>query len=170
MSMLLSLRDLHTKLADLHHRSQKEEAEADELVEEVIDGLTLGWKYFYSNRNSTRRELTINGYKFACEIETVPWSIFKDPFTSYWIWTDLPLGRVEDLIAQVPEPLRKFLRPMEEFYPTESEARWNVHCGESLEALIALWRLWEPLYCPDYKPKKPNAKKTNAVRKVHSQG
>jgi hypothetical protein len=128
-------------------RLVKKELEDDtECEPETIDGVEVTLKMFYADRKSTRHEVRLDGYNFACEIEHTPWSIFEPITVNYWVWLDLPLSAVERLLASVRDP-EGAVSPMAEFYPTESAPRWNA-CVSELGDVLKLWKLWEPKYRP----------------------
>lgn len=145
--MLGDLSSLLHRLAEDHRLNQQQAREEVMSMPWDCDGVPIIRTYYYGQRGQDRWSLDFDGYPFATEIETTPWSIFKEPFTRYWVWTDLPKDKVNWLIRKVPEALRADLSPMEEFYPTESGARWNVK-AKSLESVCALWKVWEPEFRP----------------------
>lgn len=147
MSILSTLRDAQRNLSDTRLRMVKAAMEDNSEPEpETIDGVEVTMKMFYADRKSTRCEVRLDGYNFACEIEHTPWSIFKPITTCYWVWLDLPRGVVDRMLAAVKDPEGK-MSPMEEFYPTENAPRWNAHVRE-LSDVLKLWKLWAPKYRP----------------------
>lgn len=148
MSFLANLHETCNRVQQI--RKDAVEAEkAEEPVEEIMDGLPVKFRLFHSDdrRGETRREMLIDGYDFACEIEYVPWNILKGISMSYWVWLDLPKDLALKVIQQVKEPKDK-ITLMEEFYPTENgPARWNAHAKDPYD-VVALYKVWAPKYKP----------------------
>ena len=122
------------------------------------DGVSIQLRHYYSDRRHDRRQVFVDGYEFAMELEFVPWNIFKPITTRYWVWLDLPRYKVAELIHAAkldrektcPETGKKMVpaAPMEEFYPTESGPRWNASASD-LESVVKLWLVWAPKYRPN---------------------
>lgn len=112
----------------------------------VVDGCNVVCKPFYEDYHGReiRREVWVDGYNFACEIERFSYSIFKDDTVSYWVWIDLPRSRANQVIRKAGLSADAL---MEEFYPTEGELRFNAY-ARTLEEVVALWKIWQPLYKP----------------------
>lgn len=148
MSAISGFFETCQNLKQLHKRALREEAEEEGARECEVGGLPVAIKLYYDGPNSTRRTVFIAGYEFALEIECVPWNILQAIKVYYWVWTDLPRHKVDDLLDRMPSR-QESMSPMEEFYPTESAPRWNVH-ARNLEDVVALYKIW----APKYKPKK----------------
>lgn len=114
-----------------------------------VDGHQVVCKVFYQDwqGKEIRREVFVDGYKFACELERFSFNILKGGISvCYWVWLDLTRDRAERVIAEAGLPADAI---MEDFYPPENQPmRYNA-AVKTLEEVIALWKAWAPKYRPD---------------------
>jgi hypothetical protein len=135
-------------------RRMRESSEPGELEDEIVDGVLVNRKLFYHDYKQTRWEVSLDGTKFACELETWPGNFMKDITTSFWVWTGLTMGTLNTkLVPALPSEMRKdFNRPhyenvervayMEDFYPPEGlPMHYNLRCW-SIEDVVAIWKAY----------------------------
>jgi hypothetical protein len=147
MSLLVNLHELQQRLAGDHKQARERWAEGGEggdMEPEVIDGVTVVIKYEGSNRNTDYRTVLLDGYHFAREAETIPWSVFKDITVSYTCFTFLTEATLKALLQELN--LTKEFDIVEEWYPADDGiVRYNC-CTLELEHVVTLWKTWNARY------------------------
>jgi len=144
---LSSMRDLQDKLHLMHKQYQTESSENSEeenTVRELIDGVQVNIKYEGSNRNTDYSTVLLDGYHFARECETIPWSVFKSINISYVCFTFLSEPTLKELLKSLG--LTKQFVLVEEWYPADDKVlRYNC-ATKDLKAVITLWKSWKEKY------------------------
>jgi hypothetical protein len=142
--------DLPHKLKDIRQSALESREGEGPSEPETIDGVAVQMRLSYFDRRRSSTDVILDGYHFANEIETVPWSIFKDVRVWFDVWIGLRREKAEELldaaglsagrdgITLVPDP-----------YCEDGEPYYWVSVDE-FEAVLALWKVWAPLYRLDF--------------------
>lgn len=110
-------------------------------VADTIEGVEVFVKYEGScgrGSVSVYSGVFLNGERWATEIEYFPWSIFKDPSTTYRAGDYMSLATAKRSIKQAG--VSKFVEPVEEPYPSDDGVlRYGFACS-TLEAVVLLFK------------------------------
>lgn len=140
-SVLASLRSLSDKL-DAIHDSYREKWKTDEQsggMKCVVDGVDVELKYEGSNRRTDFRTVLVDGFHFATECETIPWSVFKDISVSYTCYIDLQPSVADKFMSKLPAGAYSIF---DEYYPPEDGVPCKLLGCNTLEEVVVAWKLW----------------------------
>jgi hypothetical protein len=150
-SAMTILRDLPHNLQEIRKNALESREGEGPSEPETIDGVAVQMRLSYFDRRRSSTDVILDGYHFANEIESTPWSIFKDPRIWYDVWIGLGQEKSEELldaaglrvgqdgVTLVPDP----------YYCGES-VRYYWVSVDRLEDVLALWKVWAPLYRLDF--------------------
>lgn len=147
MSILSSLAALSKKLEGEHQSARERWAaggEGGDMEDEVKDGVLVQIRYEGANRNTDYRTVLLDGYHFARECETVPWSFLKEISVCYDCFTFLTQETLQQLLEELGLDDKFDLQ--EEWYPADDGVvRYNC-VTRDFDAVIPLWKAWKERY------------------------